>query len=264
MTRSKNSLYEIKLNAGERFVKTVGIIPARWQSSRFPGKPLADICGKPMIQWVYDQARKVQQLETVYVATDNVEIENVCKAARIPCIMTKDSHPTHIHRVHEISKFIEADYYIAICGDEPLIESEVIKTVLPPTDINEKMYVAGLCRYFTDPAEVIDPANIKVVTNSEDECVMLSRSPVPFPYKTVMFKYKKTIGVECYSKSALDFFVSKEKGLLESVEDVTLQRYLENRIPVIYKLVDSVSLSVDTIRDLEKVRDMIAKKEHYL
>lgn len=239
----------------------VAIIPARYQSSRFPGKPLADIFGKPMIQCVYEQTCKVKEFNKVYVATDDDRIKKICDERGISCIMTQTNHPTHVHRIHEVSEMIASDYYVVVCGDEPLIEPEVIRGVLPDANNQEEFYVGGLCRYFSDPAEVIDPANIKVVTNNDDECVLLSRSPVPFPYKTVMFRYKKVVGVECYNKAALDYFVSKEKGFLESIEDVTLQRFLENKIHIKYSLVESESLSVDTPRDLEKVKSIIEKRK---
>ena len=241
-------------------MKIIGIIPARYQSSRFPGKPLADICGKPMIWWVYNQAIKVKELNEIYVATDNEKIEKECRLYNIPCVMTKDNHPTHVHRIHEVSDKIKSDYYVVICGDEPLIDPNTIRKVIPAEDSSD-FYVGGLCRYFSDPAEVIDPANIKVVTNNNDECILLSRSPIPFPYKTLNFKYKKVVGVECYNKASLDFFVNTEKGFLESVEDVTLQRFLENKIHIKYKLVDSISLSVDTPRDLEKVVSIIKSRK---
>lgn len=240
-------------------MKIVGIIPARYESSRFPGKPLADICGKPMVWWVYQQAKKIDEVDEVYVATDSEKVADVCKNYDIPVIMTLDSHTTHVHRIHEVSDKIDADYYLVICGDEPLIEQEVIKSAIPVNICNE-MYVGGVCRYFTEPAEVIDPANIKVVTNEKDECILLSRAPVPFPYKTVLFQYKKVVGVECYNKAALDFFVSTPKGWLEKIEDVTLQRFLENKIHIKYKLVESSSLSVDTPRDLEKVRKIFDER----
>ena len=238
-------------------MKVVGVIPARYQSSRFPGKPLADICGKPMIWWVYNQAIKVPEIEDVYVATDNDKIKKVCEQYGIPCLMTSNEHPTHVHRIHEFSNSIDSDYYVVICGDEPLISPEVISKVVPESECADDIYVGGLCRYFSDPAEVVDPANIKIVTNDKEECILLSRAPVPFPYKTVMFKYKKVVGVECYNKKALDYFVSKEAGFLERIEDVTLQRFLENKIHIKYKLVESNSLSVDTSRDLEKVISII-------
>lgn len=239
--------------------KIIGVIPARYASSRLPGKPLVDICGKPMIWWVYQQVIKVKELNAVYVATDDVRIENMCKKYGINVIMTDNTHPTHVHRIQEVSERIPADYYMVICGDEPMIDPNVIRCVLPSGAGMEGMYVGGACRYFSEPAEVLDPANIKVVTNDNDECIMLSRSPIPFPYKTVRFRYKKVVGVECYDKKALDFFVKTPKGSIESIEDVTLQRFLENKIHIKYVLVDSESLSVDTARDLDVVREKIAK-----
>lgn len=233
-------------------MKVIGVIPARYQSSRFPGKPLANICGKPMVWWVYQQCKKVSAFDEVYVATDSELIKKTCDEYGMNVVMTRDNHPTHVNRIHEVSEKVDADYYVVVCGDEPLIDPKTIEAVIPEAN-QEEFYVGGLCRYFSDPAEVIDPANIKVVTNNDEECILLSRAPVPFPYKTILFKYKKVVGVECYNKKSLDFFVSTEKGFLESIEDVTLQRFLENKIHIKYKLVDSISLSVDTPRDLEKV-----------
>lgn len=238
--------------------KIIGVIPARYQSSRFPGKPLADICGKPMIWWVYQQVCKVPELTEVYVATDDTRIKEVCESYGMNVVMTRNDHPTHVHRIHEVSENIQSDYYLIICGDEPLIDPKTIRTALPQQN-DDRMYVGGLCRYFSDPAQVIDPANIKVVTNDNNECIMLSRAPIPFPYKTILFKYKKVVGVECYNKNALDFFVKTPKGFLERIEDVTLQRFLENKIHIKYLLVDSDSLSVDTPRDLEAVIEKIKK-----
>ena len=91
--------------------------------------------------------------------------------------------------------------------------------------------------------------------------MLLTRAVVPFPYKSILFKYKKVVGVECYNKKALDFFVNTPKGFLESIEDVTLQRFLENKIHIKYKLVDSISISVDTPRDIEKVRELIKNRK---
>ena len=218
-----------------------------------------------MIWWVYNQVKQVEEFDQVVVATDDDRIRKACEKYNIEVVMTSDSHPTHVNRIHEVSEKIHSDYYLVICGDEPLISVDVIKAALPSLyRSNKDFYVGGLCRYMSDPAEVIDPANIKVVTNNNEECVLLSRAAVPFPYKTILFKYKKVVGVECYNKKALDFFVSTPKGFLEKIEDVTLQRFLENKIHIKYQLVDSVSLSVDTPRDLEKVKSIIEQnKEKY-
>lgn len=241
--------------------KIVCVIPSRYESSRFPGKPLADIYGKPMIVWVYEQCKKVASFDEIIVATDDSRIFDVCECYGMKCVMTSNKHPTHVHRVQEVSDGITADLYVVVCGDEPLIDPDVISKVIPDSSgYNKDFYVAGLCRFFSDPAEVIDPANIKIVTNEQDECIMLSRAPIPFPYKTVLFKYKKVVGVECYNKAALDFFVTKKKGYLESIEDITLQRFLENKIHIKYSMVETDSISVDTKRDLEKVKSIIKEK----
>ena len=236
-----------------------GIIPARYQSSRLPGKPLKDICGKPMIWWVYQQAKKVSELSEVYVATDSEEIEKVCKSFSMNVIMTKDNHPTHIHRLQEVSDKIKSDLYLCICGDEPLIEPAVIKKVIPEK-LEGEYIVCNIIRPFEEPTEVVDSGNIKVMTNKEGYIIGLSRSPIPFPYKTIQYKFKKIVGVECYNKAALDFFVSKEKGEMEKIEDVTLLRFLENHIKIKSNLVESESLSVDTEKDLEKVRKVISER----
>ena len=238
--------------------KIIGIIPSRYSSSRLPGKPLVDICGKPMIWWVYNQVKKVKQFDDIYVATDDERIEKVCKEYGMNVIMTSNNHPTHIHRLHEVSNKVDADLYVCVCGDEPLIKPEVIEKVIP--EKVEPVTISILMREFTEPTEVIDPGNIKITTNAEGYCVALSRSPIPFPYKTIQFKYKKIVGVECYNKKALEYFVSTEPGCIEKIEDITLMRYLENRIAMKFTLVETNALSVDTQRDLEKVRKIISER----
>lgn len=236
-------------------MKVLAVIPSRYQSSRLPGKPLADICGKPMIWWVYNKVSQVKGLDAI-VATDDQRIIDVCNSFSIPCIMTGE-HSTHISRVHEVSEQIDADYYVTVCGDEPLIEPEVISTVIPKICHPDECHVEMLMREMNEPTEVIDPGNIKVAVNGANEAIMLSRSPIPFPYKTIIYKYRKIMGVECYNKKALDLFVNTEPGHLEKIEDVTLLRFLENHVILNYHLVPSQSLSVDTNRDLEKVRIII-------
>ena len=241
-------------------MKIIGVIPARYQSSRLPGKPLADICGKPMIWWVYQQAKKVNELEDVYVATDDERISNVCNTLNIPVVMTSKDNPTHLNRIYEFSQSIDADLYVVICGDEPLIKSEVIKAVIP-TECNNQTYIArALMREFTEPTEVVDPGNIKIAANSNGDCMYLSRSPIPYPYKTVLYKFRKIVGIECYNKNALDFFVHAPVGELERIEDIAILRFMEGKVGMHFTLVESNALSVDTFRDLEKVRDIISKR----
>ena len=95
-------------------MKIVAVIPARYKSTRLPGKPLADICGKPMIWWVYNQVKKVKEFKDIFVATDDERIKETCEKYNIKVIMTRDNHPDHISRVQEVSEKIEADYYVCI------------------------------------------------------------------------------------------------------------------------------------------------------
>jgi 3-deoxy-manno-octulosonate cytidylyltransferase (CMP-KDO synthetase) len=233
-------------------MRVVGVIPARYQSSRFPGKPLADICGKPMIWWVYQQVRRVSDLDEIYVATDDSRIYDLCRQYEMNVMMT-GNHKTHIERIHELSTKVLADYYVNVNGDEPLIEVSTIQKIIP-TELYEIPVVFGLLKIIKDPVELVDPTNIKVATNRELVSLMMSRTPIPTPYKTILFEYRKTVGMECFNKAALDFFVSKEPGYLEVIEDISPLRFLENGIPIRYKIVESDSLSVDTPKDLEKVR----------
>lgn len=233
-------------------MKVIGVIPARYGSSRFPGKPLQDICGKPMLWWVYHQAIKVAELDEIYVATDDERISALCKKYNMNCVMT-GMHSTHIARVHEVSTKIDADFYVNINGDEPLIEPKTIQAIIPK-EVSKTPRVYGLMKILRDPVELIDPTNIKVVTNKEGIALYISRAPIPHPYKTIMFEYKKAIGVECWNKAALELFVNSEPGEMEIIEDLVALRFFENGCPMHYTLVESNSLSVDTPKDLEKVR----------
>lgn len=241
-------------------MKIIGVIPARYQSSRFPGKPLADICGKPMIWWVYQQACKVKDFTSLYVATDDTRIQEVCESFSIPVLMTRNDHPNHMARVWEVSEKVDADYYISVNGDEPLISPESIQKVIPK-QISQDIYFGGLMRKMTDPAEVMDPANIKVVVNRFNECMYISRTPLPFPKGTVLFQYLKWVGVECFNKAALDFFVQTPMGVYEKIEDIDHLRFLENKKTLHLTQVQSESLSVDTKSDLEKVIQIISRRK---
>ena len=240
-------------------MKYIAIIPARDSSTRFPGKPLADICGKPMLWWVYNQVNKVKQFDAVYVAIDDERITEVCEKYDMKYMMTRNDHPEHISRIHEVSEKVDADIYVCVNGDEPLISPEVIEQALPLGD-EKNIFFSGATRKLSDPAETIDPANIKLALNDRHECIYISRTPVPYPKGTLLFDYYKYVGIECFTKDALDFFVSTPQGRLEKTEDIDHLRFLENHKSLKFKEVDSESISVDTPKDLEKVRLLLSKK----
>jgi 3-deoxy-manno-octulosonate cytidylyltransferase (CMP-KDO synthetase) len=240
-------------------MKICGVIPARYASSRFPGKPLADICGKPMIWWVYQQASAVNELDELYVATDDERIKETCEKFDVKVLMTSKECFSIVDRLYEVSNIIPADYYVCIMGDEPLLESENIPKVIPKI-VSVKPYIRALMRNFSDPVEVIDPSNIKLAVADDGKCVFISRSPIPYPQKTLEFTYKKFMGVHCYNKAALDFYKCTPQSALELIEDIGELRFIVHGVDFYFTLVESMSLSVDTQKDLERVR-IIAKEK---
>lgn len=240
--------------------KIVGVIPARYASTRFPGKPLVDICGHPMVWWVYQQVLKVDELSEVYVATDDSRISEVCEREEIPFVMTHNDHVNHVMRLAEVSNKIRADYYVCVNGDEPLIQAKNIRDVLPSKEVTtDEVYAGYLMRELTDPVETIDPSNIKLSVLSSGRCIYMSRTPIPYPTGTLDYKYKKLIGIECFNKKALDFYAKTPMGELERIEDIDHLRFIEHGKYVHIGLTDSESLSVDTLNDLEKVRKIMEK-----
>ena len=241
-------------------MKVLGIVPARYHSSRLPGKPLADICGKPMVWWVYQQALKCPKFDKVIVATDDTRIEDFCKSEKMEVMMTSPDGACLIDRLYEVSGRVQYDYYVSINGDEPLIEGEIIENVVPDFVNNDVPVVRGLMRNFTRPTDVIDPNNMKLVCTESGKLLLISRAPVPFPYKTAEYSYKKYVGVECYNKKALEFYANTPAGPIEKIEDLGTLRFIEHDVDVYYTLVESNSLSVDTKKDLEYVRGVIKQR----
>lgn len=241
-------------------MKIIGIIPARYGSTRFPGKPLADICGRPMIWWVFNQAKKAKKINEVIVATDDERIAAVCKQYDIPFIMTSVDHPTVTSRIHEVATRIEADLYLVINGDEPLISEKVIEAVIPDKAVNEKYYIGNLMTKIKSAPEVVDFTNIKVITDADGNAMYMSRSPIPYPKASIEYSYYKHLGVIIYNKAALDFYVSHKRGVIEGIEDVDYLRFLENGVKVRMTEVETESLSVDNYKDLEHVRNVIKAK----
>jgi len=236
-------------------MKIIAVIPARYASSRFPGKPMADICGKPMIWWVYNQVKKVSEINEVYVATDDRRIADVCIEHGMSFIMTSDRHKTSTERVNEVASKIDADIYICVNGDEPLISPHIIASIVPKSI--DGFFVANLMSEIHDPVEVVDNTNIKVVTDNFGHALFMSRSPIPYPKAQLKYKYRKHLGVLAYKKEALDFFVNTPKGHNELIEDINELRFIENQKSICMIQVESESISVDTPKDLEKVHKIL-------
>lgn len=241
-------------------MKIIGVIPARYNSSRFPGKPLADICGKPMIWWVHERLKGLEGLNEVYVATDDLRIKEVCESYGIKTIMTSENHKTHLDRLYEVSTLIDADFYINVNGDEPLIETEAISRILPNGVDSKSLYVSNLMTELKNPLEAVDFSKIKIATDVFGYGLYLARSPIPYPKGTYDFYYKKFVGVQCFTKSALEFCYSAPRGPLEAAEDIDEFRFIENGQKIKFVEANVTTLSVDTPKDLDKVRDIIKSR----
>ena len=242
-------------------LKIIGVIPSRYGSTRFPAKPLSDICGKPMVWYVYQQAKKATKLDEVYVATDDQRIVDVCNQYGMNVIMTSDKHKTPNDRVHEVSTKIDADIYVCINGDEPLIDPAVIERSLPEEqdEADLEYFYSNVITTISNPVEVVDPTNIKAVANAKGDAMWASRSPIPYPKGNMEFEYKKIVGVAAFSKKALQFYVDTPRSQVEFTEELDLYRFLENGKKVKLKEIECHTLSVDTPKDLERVRTVMAE-----
>ncbi len=241
-------------------MKIIGVIPARYKSSRFEGKPLADICGKPMIWWVYQQAIKVKEFEDVYVATEDERIKVACEKLGINVIMTSDEHKTGTDRIGEVARKIKADLYVNIQGDEPMIEPETIVEAIKPFYDNEELQVSNLMTVIKDPVDVVNFTVPKVITNKDGIGIYLTRSAAPYPKGSIDYSYYKQVCVYGFTPEALDFYCNSPRGKVESIEDIEILRFIESGYKVQFIEVDSDTVAVDTPNDLEKVRKIMNEK----
>ena len=242
-------------------MKVVGIIPARYASTRLPGKPLKDILGYPMIWWVYKRVRSVKQLDEIYVATDDDRIKNICDKYEIPVIMTSPDHPNGAMRLQEVSESVRADFYVQLNGDEPLINTDAIIAAIPEACPQDVEFGTNIITQIDDPAQVLDASNIKMVFDDRMNALYMSRTPIPYPFKSIDFKYYKHVGIIGYNKMMLDFYKNSKPGRFEQIEGIDTLRFLDYGKQLKLSLVpDCHSLSVDTQKDLDMVIKMMKEQ----
>ncbi len=240
-------------------MKIICVIPARAESSRFFEKPLALINGRPMIQWVYEHCCEVEQFDEVLVATDAERIREVAEGFGAKVIMTSSDHDTATERLYEVSRKIEADLYVMVNGDEPLLRRDAIIQCIPDNLDTDAFYVSNLMTDFTNPVEVVDATNLKIVTAADDRCLFISRSPIPYPKGSLDVIYHKFVGVGAFTRKALDFYHETPRGPIEKVEENDSFRFLENHKPIFYYNCHCKSLSVDTPKDIAAVEKYLAE-----
>ena len=211
-----------------------------------------------MIWWVYKRVRSVDKLNELYVATDDAMIKTVCENNNIPVIMTSCIHQTAAHRLQEVSETISADFYLQLNGDEPLINTDAIVAAIPKEVPQDIEFGTNIITEMTEPAQVIDASNIKMVFDNDMNALYMSRTPIPYPFKAIDYKYYKHVGIIGYNKKMLDFYKNTQPGRFEMIEGIDTLRFLDygkqlKLIPV----PNCYSLSVDTEKDLEMVIKMI-------
>ncbi len=244
-------------------MKVVGIIPARYGSTRLPGKPLKDILGYPMIWWVYKRVCSVKKLDEVYVATDDERIREVCEQFNIPVVMTANTHKTAAHRLQEVSESVVADFYLQLNGDEPLINTDAIEAAIPDEVPDDREFGTNIITEMTEPAQVMDASNIKMVFDNEMNALYMSRTPIPYPFKAIDYKYYKHVGIIGYNKKMLDFYKNSKPGRFEIIEGIDTLRFLDyGKQLKLFLVPECHSLSVDTDKDLEMVIKMIKEQEN--
>lgn len=242
-------------------MKIVGVIPARYKSSRFPGKPLSDIHGKPMMWWVYQAAKKVSKFSEVYIATDDARIYTVCEQLSMKVVMTSESHPTGTDRMGEVAGRIEADLYVNVQGDEPLLEPLTIEKAIAPFIKDGVDFCAT--NLMTEIKKITELTNVnipKVVTNKNGDAVFFSRLPIPYPKAPSDIRYFKQVCVYVFTPKALRQFCSLKRGSLERAEDIELLRLIENNMKLRMIEVEQEPLGVDTPGDLERVREILKRR----
>ena len=175
--------------------------------------------------------------------------------------MTSSDCETATERLWEVSQVIDADLYVMINGDEPLVRGEDIVKCIPNEIPEDGFYVSNLMTDFSDPVEVMDPANLKIVTNEEGICLFISRAPIPFPKGRMDYTYKKFVGVGAFTRGALEYYHNTPRGMVEKIEENDSFRFIENRKACYYINAHCKTLSVDTPKDIDIVEKYIQNNE---
>ena len=241
-------------------MNAIGVIPARYASSRFPGKPLADILGKPMIQWVYERACRTKLLEKVIVATDDQRIFDAVTNFNGNVVMTSPTAANGTERIAEVTQNLDAKLIVNIQGDEPLIDPDVIDQLVVLMKENPAAPVGTLVKKIEDAENLINPNIPKVVIDKDFYALYFSRSIIPFHRDRAdqrkwirNEKYYQHIGLYIYRREFLLKFVKLPMSNLERIERLEQLRILENGYKIKVALTETDSIGVDVPSDIDRV-----------
>ena len=241
-------------------MKAVAVIPSRYGSTRLPGKPLLDICGKPLIQRVWDVVARVHGLDEIIVATDDERIAKVVRDFGGKAMMTSTDCQSGSDRVREVAQTVDADVYVNVQGDEPLLEPLAIDKLLDAFAQETNVRVATLCSPISRD-EAQSPNQVKVVCDHSGNALYFSRAPLPFVREASdTAEYLGHIGIYAYRREALCTFTSLPASALEKAEKLEQLRFLQAGIPIRVLEVPKMGVGVDTQEDLERVRTVVREK----
>ena len=239
--------------------QTAIIIPARYGSSRLKGKPLIEVNGKPIIQWVFEKAVKANLADRVIIATDSEEIYNTALMFGAEAEMTSEHHNSGSDRIAEVVKrHPEIDYIVNLQGDEPLIKSESIDEVIKNVRDDESADISTLIRILTDKKEIENPNQVKCVIDNNGYALYFSRSKIPFESNEGHAKFYGHLGIYGYKRAALLKMTELSQSMLELSESLEQLRALQNGMRIKTSVVDFTPVGIDTAEDLEKFKKIIA------
>jgi len=250
--------------------KILGIIPARMASKRLPGKPLLDIEGTPMIGHVYYRSKMAIDILDIYVATCDKEIADYVSSIGVKVVLTKNDVNRSTDRVAEALRKIEAhlqnkiDIVVMIQGDEPMVNPEMIANSISPLIIDPDIQITCLMTETYDEDEIYDANSVKVVVDNFNNALYFSRCPIPYQERGVSgLPHLKKVNVSAIRRDFLYRFTSLPQSPLELVEDIGMLRIIENSMKIKMVLTDSYTVSVDTKKDLEIVRELMKEDLWY-
>lgn len=243
------------------------VIPARYASTRFPGKPLADLCGKPMIQWVYERSSLCKSADRVIVATDDARIAAAVIAFGGEVVMTRSDHATGTDRLAEVAAGLDDDLIVNVQGDEPLIDPAMIEATVEPLLSDASIPMGTLKTPLTSVEEFRNPNVVKVVTDRRGFALYFSRAAIPYPrdfadgieQRWRELATAKHIGLYVYRRDFLLAYPKLPVTPLESQESLEQLRALEHGYRIRVAETDLVGQGVDTPEDLDRVRELLLK-----
>jgi 3-deoxy-manno-octulosonate cytidylyltransferase (CMP-KDO synthetase) len=241
-------------------LRILGVIPARLESTRLPRKVLREIAGKPLLAWVVEAARACPQFDRVLVAADSEEVAALCRRLDIPVEMTSADLASGTDRLHAVAQLHDADIYVNIQGDEPLLRPEHIADLLRPFSKAQRQIDIATLKVRCPPENITNPNAVKVVTAADGRALYFSRATIPYDRDGAAPAYWKHIGLYAYRKAALNCFPTLPASLLERTERLEQLRFLENGFHIYVEATGHDTIGVDTEADLHQVEGLLLER----